>query len=49
MATLRLAVLTMLGVSMTLSAALPVPWSVLTFFGASGIGLLTLMTEQQTT
>jgi hypothetical protein len=34
---------------MYLSSALPAPWSVVAFFGASGIGLLTLMTERQTT
>jgi hypothetical protein len=44
--TLRLAVLTTLGACMSLSAALPAPWSVLTFFGTSGLGLLTLMTER---
>jgi hypothetical protein len=48
-ATLRLAVLTVLGASMYLSSALPTPWSVLTFFGASGVALLTLMTERAAT
>jgi hypothetical protein len=49
MNTLRLAVLTVLGASMYLSSALPAPWSVLAFFGAGGLGLLTVMTETETT
>jgi hypothetical protein len=34
---------------MYLSSALPAPWSVLTFFGASGVALLTLKTEKAAT